>query len=110
MHGDSLTAPASGGNLIVYGHHPLYSSGTHGDNQILIDRLQPLLAVNRADLYLAGHDHNIEIRKTLDGINQVVSGAGGKLRDIAESGDPQTLYAASIGNLHLDGPGFPRSV
>ena len=33
---------ASGGNLIVYGHHAIYSSGTHGDNQILIDRLQPL--------------------------------------------------------------------
>ena len=60
--------------------------------------------------YLAGHDHNLEIRKPINGVTYVVSGAGGKLRDIAESGDPQTLYAASIGNLHLDSPGFPRSV
>ncbi len=87
---------ASGGNLIVYGHHPLYSSGTHGDNQILIDRLQPLLADNGADLYLGGHDHNLEIRKPIDGVSYVVSGAGGKLRDLAETDDPQTLYAASI--------------
>jgi len=82
----------AGGNLIVYGHHPLYSSGAHGEDLNLII----LLEANGADLYLAGHDHNLEIRKPINGVTYVVSGAGGKLRNIAESGDPQTVYADSL--------------
>jgi len=48
------------------------------------------------DLYLAGHDHNLEIRKLVERVSHVVSGAGGKLREIVESDDPETLYAASL--------------
>ena len=40
----------------VYGHHPIYSYGWHGDDAGLRDNLLPVLR-GRARVYLAGHDH-----------------------------------------------------
>jgi hypothetical protein len=62
---------------IVLGHHPIYSSGEHGYNPELHRTLEPLLAKNRVDLYLAGHDHDYERFKPIDGVQYIVSGGGG---------------------------------
>ena len=72
---------------IVYGHHPLYSTGSHGqDNDLVVLRkaLEPTLILYKVDAYLAGHDHNYErfaLRKTegTQGLPylHVVSGGGG---------------------------------
>jgi hypothetical protein len=64
---------------IVYGHHPIYSSGFHA-NERRIGRLRrellPVLKANNVDLYVCGHDHNIEHLRS-DGIEFFVSGGGG---------------------------------
>ena len=44
---------------LVYGHHPIYSAGAHEDNPQLVKQLLPVLK-NRADVYLAGHDHDLQ--------------------------------------------------
>lgn len=44
---------------IVYGHHPIYSEGAHEDNNTKIEQLPPLLR-DRAHIYLAGHDHDMQ--------------------------------------------------
>lgn len=70
---------------IVIGHHPLYTSGEH-QNEVLIAKLrkqlEPILATQDVDLYLAGHDHGYERFRPVNGVNYIVSGGGGAyLRD-----------------------------
>lgn len=62
---------------IVFGHHPIFSSGPHGDNESLIKTLEPILVKNQADVYIAGHDHALEINRPGERIVHVVSGGGG---------------------------------
>src|SRR6266545_966501 len=61
---------------LVYGHHPIYSAGTHGDNKGLIGMLLPIFK-QRADIYLAGHDHDLEHLKPEGGVHFFISGGGG---------------------------------
>ncbi len=81
--------------LIPFGHHPIFSNGSHGDAGGY-DGLSPefpniagseLLAwmqqhlCGQADVYLAGHDHDRQWHEeTCDGTTLMVSGAGAKLR------------------------------
>jgi len=79
---------------VVYGHHPIYSAGTHGDNNGLIRALLPILK-GHADIYLAGHDHDLEHLKPEGGVHFFISGGGGaKLRE--PKPDPRSLFAKRI--------------
>jgi tartrate-resistant acid phosphatase type 5 len=77
---------------IVYGHHPIYSAGQHEDNDEKIAQLLPVLK-GRADIYLAGHDHDMQHLKPEGSLHFFVAGTGGKLRTI-EPG-PRSLFARS---------------
>jgi len=78
---------------LVYGHHPVYSAGVHADNPGLIKRLLPVLR-GRADVYLAGHDHDLQHLKAEEGVHFFVSGGGGAgIRPITAG--PRTLFAKS---------------
>lgn len=58
----------------VFGHHPVYSVGDHGNTQAL-GCLQPLLKQHGVSAYVCGHDHNLQHFRE-DGVDYVVSGAG----------------------------------
>jgi len=73
---DALLASAARWK-VVYGHHPIYSAGVHQDNEVLKSRLLPVLR-NRADIYLAGHDHDLQHLAPDGGVHFFVSGCGGK--------------------------------
>ena len=78
---------------LVYAHHPIYSAGQHGDNAGLIARLLPLLK-GRADVYLAGHDHDLQHLKPEGDLHFFVSGGGGAgIRPIKPG--PRSLFAKS---------------
>lgn len=77
---------------VVYGHHPIYSEGVHEDNNDKIDQLLPVLR-DRADVYLAGHDHDMQHLKPEGRLHFFIAGSGGKLRPI-EPG-PRSLFAKS---------------
>jgi hypothetical protein len=77
---------------VVYGHHPIYSEGVHEDNNVKIDQLLPIVK-SRADVYLAGHDHDMQHLKPEDRVHFFIAGSGGKLRPI-EPG-PRSLFAKS---------------
>ncbi|MDX2255771.1 MAG: metallophosphoesterase [Pseudanabaenaceae cyanobacterium bins.39] len=62
---------------IVFGHHPLYSSGMHGSNAHLIAMLQPLFAKHQVKIYLCGHDHGYERFVPINGTTYIVNGGGG---------------------------------
>lgn len=65
---------------IVYGHYQIFSA-TRGDNDEkqsdLVHRLLPVLVKERADLYICGHDHNLQVLEPEGGVHFVVAGAGG---------------------------------
>jgi tartrate-resistant acid phosphatase type 5 len=50
---------------IVVGHHTMFSSGVHGRTnnatQTRVRELLPLLRENHVDLYICGHDHDMEL-------------------------------------------------
>jgi tartrate-resistant acid phosphatase type 5 len=61
---------------IVYGHYHIYSA-TRGDNNELITRLLPILEKNHVQVYLNGHDHNMQEARTDSPVHFFTSGAGG---------------------------------
>jgi len=79
--------------VIALGHHPLRSSGQHGDAEgELRDWLRAILC-DRVDVYISGHDHNKEVLEPECGVHQIISGAAGQLRDVeAKEG---SIWAAS---------------
>ncbi len=70
---------------IVFGHHPIYSSGMHGGNKDLARDLPTLFAKYGVQLYLCGHDHNYERSQNLNGTTYIVHGAGANTRSVGKS-------------------------
>ncbi len=78
---------------IVYGHHPIHSDGVHGDEPVMRDRVLPLLR-GRADLYICGHEHDLQHLVPQDGLHLVIAGGGGAAPRVVKPG-PRSLFAAS---------------
>jgi acid phosphatase type 7 len=66
---------APGTCRIAYWHRPRYSAGRHGDQSDVAPLWDALRG--RATIVLAGHDHDMQRLRPIDGITQFVSGAGG---------------------------------
>ena len=79
---------------VVYGHYPIYSNAGHGDTPGYASTLLPILR-NRANLYLAGHEHTMQHLKPEDGVHFIVNGTGGQGIRPAKSGS-RTQYAGSF--------------
>jgi hypothetical protein len=64
---------------IAYWHRPRFSAGTHHGDQ---DDMAPLWndLRGRATIVLAGHEHDMQRFRPVDGITEFVSGAGGNER------------------------------
>jgi tartrate-resistant acid phosphatase type 5 len=77
----------------LLGHHPIYSSGQHGNSSTMKKEFEPIIKDCGVQVYFSGHDHHQE-HLDLGDYQQVVQGAGGKLRDVAQ-GKPHQLFAAS---------------
>jgi len=87
---------------IVFGHHPLYSHGRHGKDQVMIDRLEPLLTRHRVDVYFCGHDHTLEMLKPIAGVHHVISGGGGgPEKAYGVDWTDESYYAATLGGFVL---------
>ncbi len=77
---EELERPRTTPFLVVMGHHPVYSNGVHGDHPILIRDWNPLFQKHKVDMYLAGHDHDMQ-HLEFEGhpTSFVISGGGGAL-------------------------------
>ncbi|XP_047143110.1 tartrate-resistant acid phosphatase type 5 isoform X1 [Hydra vulgaris] len=63
--------------LIVGGHHPIYSAGSHGNSACLIEKVKPLLEKFKVTAYFSGHDHNLQhIKEDYSPTHYFVSGSG----------------------------------
>lgn len=92
---------------IVMGHHPILSSGVHGNTGgDVAALLKP--ALDSADLYLAGHDHHMSDEGTFRSgtrlVRQLISGAGGApLRPVPVVKNPDYRFGTSeYGFMVLD--------
>ncbi|EER17987.1 conserved hypothetical protein [Perkinsus marinus ATCC 50983] len=88
--------------IVVFGHHPVYSVGWHGDNDNMIRDVLPLLKRYSVDMYVAGHDHDLQWLQE-ESLSFVVSGASSKKRQTNYKPDEKQLVW-SQGNVH----GFTR--
>lgn len=70
---------------IVYFHHPLYSSGSHGSDIILREQIESILIEGGADIVFNGHDHDYERTTPQHDIVYVVTGAGAKVTSVGTS-------------------------
>lgn len=67
---------------LVFGHHPIYSSGiAHGNQPEMIKLILPLLQKYKVQAYFAGHDHDLEHLKVGE-LDLIVSGAGSEHRPV----------------------------
>ena len=112
-------------NLLVYGHHPFFSSGPHGGahveeaTKIMREKYAPLFRQHHVKVYFCGHEHFFEhwVEKYEDAsgkkyrMDQVLTGGGGA--PLYEyRGDPDTkeyLKAFALEKVSLERlakPGF----
>jgi tartrate-resistant acid phosphatase type 5 len=84
---------------VVIGHHTIVSGGVHGDSAVLQVRLAPLLRDGRVDIYICGHDHDLQALQLANGPLVIVCGSGSRVRRVGHTDD--SLYSESA-------PGFVR--
>ncbi len=99
-----LKKPRATPYLAVLGHHPVYSNGPHGDNAVLVRDWDPLFRKYKVDLYMAGHDHDLQhLEFEGNPTTHFLSGAGGAdLYVLAIDGLDRGPYAQEVhGFSHL---------
>ncbi|AXE75983.1 discoidin domain-containing protein [Streptomyces atratus] len=97
--------------IAAYWHHPLYSSGGHGNDPVSRP-VWKILYGAKADLVLNGHDHHYERfapqspdgKATADGITEIVGGMGGAEPYPIENVQPnsQKRISGQYGVLKMD--------
>ncbi|MDS3862491.1 metallophosphoesterase [Thermosynechococcaceae cyanobacterium BACA0444] len=78
---------------VVFGHHPIYSSGIYGTNPAMVEQFAPLFEKYRVQLYINGHEHDYERSHPIKGTTYLTVGAGAGIRPVDRSG--WTAYSAS---------------
>ncbi|RRA48058.1 metallophosphoesterase [Acidipila sp. EB88] len=75
---EQLRKPRTTPYLAVLAHHPVYSNGPHGDHPVLVREWDPLFRKYKVDLYMAGHDHDLQhLEFEGNPTTHFLSGAGG---------------------------------
>lgn len=88
---------------IVYGHHPVYTSGVHLNERrisVLRAQLLPVMKAGHVDLYLCGHDHDLEHLRS-DGMDFLICGGGGANLRHFHRKEPESVFQA-VENAFLD--------
>jgi hypothetical protein len=84
-------AARAGTCTLAFWHRPRFSAGRHGDQR----DVAPLwdLLRGHAAIVLNGHDHDYQRLKPIDGITEVVAGAGGRSHYRVNRGDRRIAFA-----------------
>jgi len=69
--------------VIVFGHHPWKSTGSHGNCNTVLNELYKMISdTNKVDLMLAGHDHDNQHLSILNKPELIISGTGSTKRNM----------------------------
>jgi tartrate-resistant acid phosphatase type 5 len=98
---DTALASSQAQWKIVFAHHVLYSYGHYGDNRTLIATLENRFVRGGVDLFLSGHEHQLQILKPISAISYMTSGAGARPRK-AECGESSVYAAGAPGFLAFE--------
>jgi len=90
----TLSASTSQWDIVV-GHHPMYTGSRAGNSPRLIGDLRPILEKHGVQVYIAGHDHDMQHLRPPGTTDYFVSGAAAKPRESGTTA--HTLFA--IGNV-----------
>lgn len=97
---ERLAAPKPAWRVVV-GHHPLWSGGSvHGPSEEMQNALGERLEGGGVDLYLAGHEHDLQ-HNEIGGVDHVVSGAAATVRATGRSWWTR-FAAATPGFVEID--------
>jgi acid phosphatase type 7 len=88
---DHLRA-AAGDCRVVFWHRPRWSAGPRGDQGGSVTELWDSLP-GHARLLLSGHEHNLQRLRPVDGVTQLVVGAGGHGHQPVDRSDPRLVWA-----------------
>ena len=93
---------APGTCRLGFWHRPRFSAGRHGD-QVDVAPLWNALR-GRAALVINGHDHDLQRLRPIDGLVQLVAGAGGHGHYRVDEADPRLAFAndRAYGAVRLD--------
>lgn len=92
-----LASPTTAAWTIIAMQKPAYSAGYHGSEQAIQELWVPLFERYEVPLVLAGHDHNYQRSRLIDGVTYVVSGGSAMLRPTGR----QDFTAVSTSTLHF---------
>jgi len=82
--------PRYGTCRIAFMHHPVFSAGLHGDTPALSGLFAELRG--HAAIVISGHDHDMQRVRPVDGITQLVDGAGGRSLYPVNRADPRIAF------------------
>jgi calcineurin-like phosphoesterase family protein len=84
--------------VLAFMHRPRFNAGLHHNEERDVEAIWQVLR-GRARLLLAGHDHDFQRFKAVDGTTQLVIGAGGRERYHVDGGDDRLAFS----NDRVDG-------
>jgi hypothetical protein len=88
--------------LVAFGHHPYLSNGTNGNAPPRLARFLEDVVCPHADLYLAGHDHNLQVLTSpACGALLVVAGGGGYATYPVAGGQPALFQMQTLGFAYV---------
>lgn len=98
-----LEKPSAAPWRVVMGHHPLFSSGAHGDNPEIITAWDKLFREHKVHFYFAGHDHDLQhLEFEKHPTSFVISGGGGARVREPQIGSRGPFAAGIYGFTHLE--------
>ncbi len=83
---------------VAVGHHMIRSYGAYGDQVFMLRSVKPLLDRFGVDIFMNGHDHDLQyIKSPDDHFACIISGGGGGSRNTSYG--PNTRFAATNGGF-----------
>lgn len=87
---------------IAFGHHPYVSNGEHGNTGGDFQSFFDANLCGKIDVYVAGHDHDLQWLQPQCGVEMVVSGGASSIRETGMGSNPTFFEASASGFMWVE--------